>query len=94
MGHSQRKKESPIICRCNNVSEETIQQAIKSGCSTMNEIFDKTTAGVGPCGGSCRRKIQPILEHYLANQSFPNLKDIIKKIEQRKALDELFSSKG
>ncbi len=80
MGQNNRKKESPIICRCNNVSEATIQEAIKNGCSTMNEIFDKTTAGVGPCGGSCRRKILPILEHYLNNQEFPNLQDVIKKI--------------
>lgn len=80
MAHNPRKKESPIICRCNNVSEATIHEAIRTGCGTMNEIFDCTTAGVGPCGGSCRRKIQPILEYYLQNQQFPDLKEVIKKI--------------
>jgi NAD(P)H-nitrite reductase large subunit len=65
------KKKSEIICRCNNVSRETIEKAIKDGARTMNEIFDSTTAGVGPCGGSCRRKLAPMLEHYLATGQFP-----------------------
>lgn len=65
------KKKSEIICRCNNVSRETIEQAIKDGARTMNEIFDATTAGVGPCGGSCRRKLAPMLEHYLTTGQFP-----------------------
>lgn len=44
----------------------------------MNEIFDDTTAGVGPCGGSCRRKIKPFLDHYLSTGEFP---DEIRKPE-------------
>lgn len=72
--------KSPIICRCNNVSEEKIHQAIRDGARSMNEIFDKTTAGVGPCGGSCRWKLQPILDGYLATGEFPPLQDIIKKL--------------
>ncbi len=68
---NHRKKDSVIICRCNNISKATIQQAIVDGCKTMNEIFDATTAGVGPCGGSCRRKLQPILDQYLSTGTFP-----------------------
>lgn len=68
---NNRKKKSPIICRCNNVTRETIEQAIREGADTMNKIFDATTAGVGPCGGSCRRKLQPLLEYYLKHGSFP-----------------------
>lgn len=37
----------------------------------MNKIFDETTAGIGPCGGSCRRKLLPLLEHYLKTGTFP-----------------------
>lgn len=66
-----KKNRKEIICRCNNVSRETIEEAIRSGCKTPNEIFDKTTAGVGPCGGSCRRKIIPFLEYYLKHGTFP-----------------------
>jgi bacterioferritin-associated ferredoxin len=75
-----KKGASPIVCRCNNVSEATLHQAIQGGCKTMNEIFDQTTAGVGPCGGSCRRKIQPMLEGYLQTGAFPSLNEITKKI--------------
>jgi bacterioferritin-associated ferredoxin len=67
-----QKKRSEIVCRCNEVSRETIESAIVDGCKTMNEIFDKTTAGVGPCGGSCRKIIHPFLEEYLKTGQFPN----------------------
>lgn len=73
------KKRQEIICRCNNVSRSTLEEAIKNGCDTMNKIFDATTAGVGPCGGSCRRKIVPLLEHYLEKGEFPE-----KIIEDRR----------
>lgn len=68
----QKRKRAEIICRCNNVSRETIENAIKTGgCDTLNKIFDRTTAGVGPCGGSCRRKLKPLLEYYLEHGVFP-----------------------
>ncbi len=69
--NKNRQNETQIICRCNNVSKGTIQEAIVDGADTMNKIFDATTAGVGPCGGSCRRKLQPLLDHYLATGTFP-----------------------
>ena len=59
------KKNQQIICFCNNISKEIIVKAIQNGAQTLNEIYDATTAGVGPCGGSCRRKIAPLLEHFL-----------------------------
>ena len=68
--HKQRQQKQ-IICKCNNVPREQIEQAIREGCDTMNKIFDATTAGVGPCGGSCRRVLQPMLDHYLETGQFP-----------------------
>ncbi len=62
-----------IICRCNNIDRRTIETAIKDGCKTLNEIFDATTAGVGPCGGSCRRKLGPMLECYLNTGALPTV---------------------
>lgn len=76
----QSKRE--IICRCNNISRAEIEQAIKEGCDTLNKIFDATTAGVGPCGGSCRRKIGPLLEHYLETGTFP---EVIKEDRRGKS---------
>ena len=66
-------KGCEIICKCNNISRETIEQAIRDGADTLNKIFDATTAGVGPCGGSCRRKLAPMLEEYLATGQFPDV---------------------
>jgi bacterioferritin-associated ferredoxin len=74
-----KKKRSEIICRCNSVPREDIERAIIEGAHTLNEIFDATTAGVGPCGGSCRRQIGPILDHYLKTGEFP-----AKKISEDK----------
>jgi hypothetical protein len=45
----------------------------------LNEIFDATTAGVGPCGGSCRRILQPMLDHYLQTGTFPEAREARKK---------------
>lgn len=68
----QRKKRAEIICRCNNVPRDVIEDAIANGgCDTLNKIFDETMAGVGPCGGSCRRKLGPLLDHYLKTGTFP-----------------------
>ncbi len=74
----KKTKRKEIICRCNNISRETIERAIVNGCATMNEIFDDTTAGVGPCGGSCRRKLLPLLQSYLKEKTFP---EVITPIE-------------
>lgn len=65
------RKKKEIICFCNNVSRETIEKAIREGANTPNKIFDSTTAGVGACGGSCRRKLIPMLEHFLKTGTFP-----------------------
>lgn len=65
----QQKRE--IICLCNNVPRDVIEDAIRNGCDTLNKIFDATTAGVGPCGGSCRRKLGPMLDAYLETGEFP-----------------------
>lgn len=83
MSRNKQKKRDEIICRCNNVSRGTIEDAIKNGCDTLNKIFDTTSAGVGPCGGSCRRKLGPLLDHYLKTGEFPE-----KIIEDRTGKDE------
>jgi NAD(P)H-nitrite reductase large subunit len=83
MNANARRNRPEIICRCNNVDRATIEKAIREGAHTMNEIFDATTAGIGPCGGSCRRKLQPLLEYYLAHGKFPEkiIEDRTGKVE-------------
>jgi len=72
-----RNKDNPIICTCNFVDKEAIESAIKRGCKKVNHIYDATTAGLGPCGGSCRPTIFKMLDHYLTTGEF--LKDPLRK---------------
>lgn len=63
-------KSSEIVCLCNEITRGEIEKAIVSGCDTLNKIFDRTTAGVGPCGGSCRKFLGPMLDGYLETGKF------------------------
>jgi bacterioferritin-associated ferredoxin len=83
-GKGSKGSKDTIICLCNNVSRSTIEEAIRTGADTLNKIFDRTTAGVGPCGGSCRRKIGPMLDHYLATGTFPDLIKEDRRGKQRR----------
>lgn len=68
---NRKKPSSPIVCKCNEVPKDVIENAIRNGCDTLNKIFDETSAGVGACGGSCRRILAPMLESYLKTGKFP-----------------------
>lgn len=83
----QKRKRTEIICRCNNVSREVIEKAIVNGADTLNKIFDDTTAGVGACGGSCRRKLKPMLDSYLETGTFPEkiIEDLTGKVDPKKS---------
>ncbi|GAA0892499.1 hypothetical protein GCM10009122_21780 [Fulvivirga kasyanovii] len=52
-----------LVCSCNNVGKGNIEQAIAKGCQSLNEICQKTGAGLG-CG-SCKPEVQRILENSL-----------------------------
>jgi NAD(P)H-nitrite reductase large subunit len=78
-----RQQKTELICRCNGVNRAAIEQAIREGADTLNKIYDATGAGVGPCGGTCRRKTGPLLEHYLKTGEFPEqiVEDLTGKIK-------------
>lgn len=51
-----------IICRCEEITEGEIVEAIKNGATTVNEIKRWTRGGMGLCQGrTCRRLIERIL---------------------------------
>ncbi|MBX3023056.1 MAG: (2Fe-2S)-binding protein [Bdellovibrionales bacterium] len=64
-------KRTRFICLCNSVPQDVIEAAIARGCNTLSKVFDATTAGVGPCGGSCQPVLRRMLDSYLANGEFP-----------------------
>ncbi|TCO71458.1 BFD-like [2Fe-2S] binding protein [Marinisporobacter balticus] len=62
-----------IICRCEEITESEIVEAIRNGATTVNEIKKWTRAGMGLCQGrTCRRMIERIL----ARETGIELKDI------------------
>jgi len=51
-----------VICRCEEVTEEEIREAIRKGARTFSEIKKITRAGMGICQGkSCQRLVNRIL---------------------------------
>jgi len=58
-----------LVCSCNNVGSENIQNKIAAGCNTLKDLCSATGAGTG-CG-SCRPEVKRLLE-----ESF---KDILVK---------------
>jgi len=51
-----------IICRCEEVTQQDILDAIDMGCQTVDEIKRITRAGMGPCQGrTCGNLVARIL---------------------------------
>lgn len=56
------ENEKIYICRCEEVSKEEIEQAIREGAVTLAGIKRRTHAGMGLCQGrTCRRLIANML---------------------------------
>ncbi len=59
---SNRNEEEVIVCRCRDVTESEIRQAINDGFDTMELLKRKTKAGTGTCGGrTCLPHVRRIL---------------------------------
>jgi bacterioferritin-associated ferredoxin len=55
-----------IICRCEEITKETIKDAIRNGMQTLNGIKRITRAGMGLCQGqTCQRLVSRILAEEL-----------------------------
>lgn len=54
--------EKIYICRCEEVTQEEIEEAIKNGAKTLSGIKKRTHAGMGLCQGrTCRKMITNML---------------------------------
>ena len=57
--------KNTILCRCEDLTRETILACIKAGYCTIDEIKRVTRAGMGPCQGrTCRMLIAQELSSY------------------------------
>ncbi len=58
--------DEKYICRCEEVTEQEIRDAIRAGARSVVEIKRWTRAGMGICQGrSCRRLVERILAEEL-----------------------------
>ena len=57
-----------ILCRCRDVSEGEVREAIRRGASTIDGVKRRTGAGMGRCqGGYCQQKILALLSEATGN---------------------------
>ncbi len=57
-----RGRDAVYICRCNEVSEAEIRQAVREGARTVAAVKLATRAGMGLCQGrTCRRLVSRII---------------------------------
>lgn len=55
-----------IVCRCQDITEDEVIDAIRQGATTIDEIKRLVRAGMGPCQGrTCRRLVSQILSREL-----------------------------
>ena len=66
-------KERTLVCRCEDITESEVIQAIRDGATSMEELKRVLRVGMGPCQGrTCGPMIQAILARELERppQSF------------------------
>jgi bacterioferritin-associated ferredoxin len=54
--------EEVFVCRCEEVTREELEEAIRDGAVTMNELKRWTRAGMGLCQGkTCSKTVMAML---------------------------------
>lgn len=62
---SDTQKQPAYVCRCEEITEDTIIDLIRRGYTTVNEIKRITRLGMGPCrGNQCRSIVENMLKKY------------------------------
>jgi glycerol-3-phosphate dehydrogenase len=60
--HADDPRWTHVVCRCENVSEAEIIEAVRKGHTTLDGVKFYTRAGMGRCqGGFCSAKIMKII---------------------------------
>ncbi len=58
-----------IVCRCEDITESEILEAIAQGATTADEVKRLTRAGMGHCQGrTCRRLVNQMLARTLGQK--------------------------
>lgn len=63
------EKGDVLICRCGEVTEQEVRQAVREGAYTVHAVKLRTRAGMGLCQGrTCRRLISKIIAEETGRQ--------------------------
>ena len=57
-------RDDPVLCFCNEVRLSVIVRAMDDGAESLADLFDRTWAGCGPCGGSCQPDLLALLHDF------------------------------
>jgi NAD(P)H-nitrite reductase large subunit len=68
------KNEDKIICRCEEVTEKEIREAIKEGYTSLKDIKRITRAGMGLCQG---RTCSTLISQIIAEMTGKKYDDIV-----------------
>ena len=49
MAEQKSRVSKNIICRCEEIDEETIREAVRDGCHDLDSVKRRTRAGMGMC---------------------------------------------
>ncbi len=79
------KNKRAIVCRCEEITEEEIRNAIRTGYHSLEEIKRVLRPGMGHCGGKgCLQIIANLIQEEthisVAKQKFPKSRPPIKPI--------------
>ena len=62
MKEENKKSEELIVCRCMEVTEEEIRDAIRLGAHSFDSVKRVTRAGMGLCQGrSCQQLVERLI---------------------------------
>lgn len=53
-------KHDEFLCHCMKISKKTVSDCIESGCSSLQEVVECTSAG--SCCTACHKKIIKIIQ--------------------------------
>lgn len=66
MDEKKMPDDEKYICRCEEVTEQEIRDAVRAGAHSVIEVKRWTRAGMGICQGrSCRRLVERIIAEEL-----------------------------
>ena len=66
---SMANNADKIVCRCEDITESEILEAIAQGATTADEVKRLTRAGMGHCQGrTCRRLVNQMLAKALGQK--------------------------